>query len=80
MNLKYWNYQNYLGLGAGAHSLLYPQRTSNVRDITTYIEKINNNELPIATNTMLDKNAAMEEFCFLAMQGVIPAMVDSITM
>lgn len=63
-NLKYWHYQNYLGLGAGAHSLLYPQRTSNVRDITTYIEKINNNELPIATNTMLDKNAAMEEFCF----------------
>lgn len=67
-NLKYWHYQNYLGLGAGAHSLLYPQRTSNVRDITTYIEKINNNELPIATNTMIDKNAAMEEFCFLALR------------
>lgn len=67
-NLKYWHYQNYLGLGAGAHSLLYPQRTSNVRDITTYIEKINNNELPIATSTMLDKNAAMEEFCFLALR------------
>lgn len=68
-NLKYWHYQNYLGLGAGAHSLLYPQRTSNVRDITTYIEKINNNELPIATNTMLDKNAAMEEFWFFGIKN-----------
>lgn len=67
-NLKYWNYDNYLGLGAGAHSLLYPERISNIIVVEKYIEKLQKNELPLNETIILDEKSAMEEFCFLGLR------------
>ncbi len=37
-NLAYWNYQDYLGVGAGAVSTIHGLRTENVKDIVTYVQ------------------------------------------
>lgn len=36
-NLKYWNLDNYLGIGLGAHSFMNGIRWSNTKDLKTYI-------------------------------------------
>lgn len=37
-NLAYWNYENYLGIGAAAHSKIENLRIENIPDIATYID------------------------------------------
>ena len=37
-NLKYWNLEDYLGLGASAHSFITDTRFSNVADVANYVE------------------------------------------
>ncbi len=39
-NLNYWNGGDYLGIGAGAHSLVNGYRYSNLRDVSKYIAAI----------------------------------------
>lgn len=46
-NLQYWHSLPYLGLGAGAHGYAGGYRYSNVLRIKTYIERLNNSQLPI---------------------------------
>jgi oxygen-independent coproporphyrinogen-3 oxidase len=36
--LAYWNYENYLGIGAAAHSKIENLRIENIPDIATYID------------------------------------------
>lgn len=67
-NLKYWHYDNYLGLGAGAHSLIYPKRQSNIAEVEKYIKKLQEGELALNEIVTVDKSSAMEEFCFLALR------------
>ena len=43
-NLQYWKNQPYLGIGAGAHGFILGTRTENVKEIETYINKININK------------------------------------
>lgn len=38
-NLKYWSFEDYLGLGLGAHSFIEGTRFSNVTDLNQYIKK-----------------------------------------
>ena len=52
-NLKYWNFDNYLGLGPSAHSFIGNKRFSNVKSVTKYIEKINRNILPVDSSESL---------------------------
>ncbi|MFN3466866.1 MAG: radical SAM family heme chaperone HemW [Candidatus Brocadiales bacterium] len=40
-NINYWHNGPYLGLGAGAFSYVNSRRSSNVKDVQKYIEKIN---------------------------------------
>ncbi len=37
-NLKYWNFEDYLGFGAGAHSFIRGVRYSNICDVQEYIK------------------------------------------
>lgn len=46
-NLQYWRSLPYLGLGAGAHGYAGGYRYSNVLRIKTYIERLDNPQLPI---------------------------------
>ncbi len=45
-NSAYWTQTNYVGLGAGAHSLREQVRSWNVADLNAYIEQINAGVLP----------------------------------
>ena len=40
-NLKYWSFQDYLGLGLGAHSFIEEMRFSNETDLYQYIQEPN---------------------------------------
>ena len=40
-NLHYWAYDNYLGLGPGAHSKIDYQRSENTRNFNAYVNQIN---------------------------------------
>jgi len=62
-NIGYWTGKNYFGFGAGAHSFDGKLRTSNTRDVATYIK----NNSPIVEEVVTRK-AAMEEFCFLGLR------------
>lgn len=52
-NLKYWNFDYYLGLGPSAHSFIGNKRFINVKNVTRYIELLNNNTLPVNTSESL---------------------------
>lgn len=41
-NLKYWSMEEYLGIGAGAHSFISGIRSSNEADLNKYIKNANN--------------------------------------
>ena len=64
-NIGYWTGKKYFGFGAGAHSFDGKLRTSNVRDVATYIK----NNVPIIEE-VVTRQAAMEEFCFLGLRMV----------
>lgn len=47
-NLKYWNFEEYLAVGLGAHSFRYDTgRQSNVSNLETYIQKVRQGLLPV---------------------------------
>lgn len=46
-NLKYWSYDNYLGLGPSSHSFINYQRWNNLRSVSQYIECLKKNRLPL---------------------------------
>jgi oxygen-independent coproporphyrinogen-3 oxidase len=67
-NLNYWNRGKYLGIGAGAHSFFSGKRTGNARDISRYIESINNNKMPVAEEHYITNDEALKEFILLGMR------------
>lgn len=69
-NCGYWTGKNYFGMGAGAHSFDGKLRTSNVRDVATYIKKICAGENISLVEEVITRQAAMEEFCFLGLRMV----------
>ncbi len=64
-NRGYWTGKKYFGFGAGAHSFDGKLRTSNTRDVATYIK---NNA--VVVEEIVTRQAAMEEFCFLGLRLV----------
>ncbi|HEY5562377.1 MAG TPA: radical SAM family heme chaperone HemW [Clostridiaceae bacterium] len=72
-NLTYWKRVDYLGLGAGAHSLLQDMRFSNEYSIEGYIKHLEKGEKPVEESCTVDINEQMSEFMFLGLrltQGV----------
>ena len=67
-NCGYWTGKKYFGFGAGAHSFDGKVRTSNVRDVKTYIERICAGENISVVEEIVTRQAAMEEFCFLGLR------------
>ena len=51
-NSAYWQGKKYIGIGPSAHSFNGKERGWNVRNNTKYIKAIQNNELPIETETL----------------------------
>jgi len=68
-NLKYWSYENYIGLGPSAHSLYNGKRWNNYRDIVKYNVTIQSNLLPIENEIILDEKMMKMEFIMLALRS-----------
>lgn len=66
-NLKYWQYSDYLGFGAGAHSFFEGIRRANNRNVMPYARKIDCFEFPIVDEEIIDQQRAIEDYCFLAL-------------
>ncbi|MEJ2183032.1 MAG: radical SAM family heme chaperone HemW [Nitrospirota bacterium] len=67
-NLNYWDRGEYLGLGAGAHSLLWERRESNTRDIGGYIASLSEGALPVAESNALSREDILREVFFLGLR------------
>ena len=67
-NLKYWQYQAYLGVGAAAHSFWQTERLANTTDVLTYIQAIESGQLPIHVREIPKIGTAMAEYVFLALR------------
>ena len=67
-NLSYWQDVDYLGLGSGAHSYWQGTRYENSRGIDDYISALEAGKLPAIVEEQVDRQAHMEEFCFLGLR------------
>ncbi len=72
-NLTYWKCVDYLGLGAGAHSLLEGERFSNKYTIEKYINAIEKGLKPVEERYQMEYSDRISEYMFLGLrlnQGV----------
>ena len=67
-NLKYWQYCDYLGFGAGAHSFFDGIRRANNRNVMPYARKIDCFEFPVVEEEHIDAKRSREDYCFLALR------------
>jgi len=70
-NLKYWHCDEYLGLGASAHSYFGGERFAATRRVKDYIDglEIINNDIPVIVSTdKIDSHESMEEYVMLGMR------------
>lgn len=67
-NLKYWQYCDYLGFGAGAHSFFDSVRRANNRNVMPYARKIDCFEFPVVDEEVIDSKRAREDYCFLSLR------------
>ena len=67
-NLHYWNTDEYIGFGAGAHSYINDARFYNISDLTAYIEGIKENLSAIEEVEQLDEETKEEEFVIMALR------------
>lgn len=60
-NMVYWNAQNYIGVGAGAHSYIGDTRYGNIESVKEYIDYLNNDRLPrIELENLTEKDKLSE--------------------
>ncbi len=75
-NLRYWNCDEYLGLGVSAHSFINNKRWENTRDIDFYISEINrcinseNKPKIITSITSIELNDRICEFMFMNLRKI----------
>ncbi len=67
-NLKYWQREEYLGLGLGAASFLSHTRFTNERDMTVYGKRLEKGEYPVAEQDKLSKKDEKSEFMYLGLR------------
>lgn len=67
-NIIYWKNQNYLGLGAGAHSHIKGRRFSNEIAIEGYIDRVQNGKSPIVEEVSLTREDEISETMFLGLR------------
>ena len=63
-NLKYWNYDDYLGFGVAAHSFVCGERIENSRDFDAYIK----GEDIIESRSVMDFETQKNEYVMLSMR------------
>ena len=68
-NLKYWNYDNYLGFGPSAHSFFNYTRWNNFRDIGKYNSSLENDELQFEDKYEITESQKHLEFIMLSLRS-----------
>ena len=71
-NLGYWEYRNYIGLGAGAHSFIkrkgMHERMMNEKNPRKYVQKVQNGVFPHVFREEIVGKKAMGEFVFTGLR------------
>ena len=70
-NMKYWNCDEYIGIGAAAHSYFGGERYSVIRDAETYIDGLEILDAGIKIideSRMIDRKESMNEYVMLRMR------------
>ncbi len=67
-NLIYWMAEEYIGLGAGAHSYFKSKRYNNPLNPGEYIKEIMKERLPCCNIEILDEKDKMSEYMFLGLR------------
>lgn len=68
-NLKYWTYENYLGLGPSSHSFFNKTRWNNPSSFSKYVNSLNENKLPMEGSYSPDKVQMKLEFIMLGLRS-----------
>ncbi len=71
-NLKYWNFEEYLGLGPSSHSFISFKRWNNTKNFIHYINTLSKNLLPVVNYHKPDLKKLKTEYliCTLRAKGV----------
>ncbi|NFE80798.1 oxygen-independent coproporphyrinogen III oxidase [Clostridium sporogenes] len=75
-NLVYWDLEEYIGCGVGAHSYVNNQRYENTNSIETYIKEINSNNLTQINFHINSQKENMEEFMFMGLRKTKGICID----
>ncbi|MFO0753429.1 MAG: radical SAM family heme chaperone HemW [Thermodesulfovibrionales bacterium] len=67
-NLTYWRREEYLGVGAAAHSFLNEKRSANFRDLRLYGEAVGRGILPVEEEILINGAEALKETLFLGLR------------
>ncbi|WP_313342915.1 radical SAM family heme chaperone HemW [Sedimentibacter sp.] len=67
-NFKYWNQEEYIGLGPSAHSFLNNIRFSNLSDLNLYCENLKSNKFERITHEELSEDDLMFEYIMLRLR------------
>lgn len=67
-NLIYWNADEYIGFGAGAHSYFNKKRYNNIEDICKYSALLANKLIPTENIQTIDDEDAMSEYMILRLR------------
>lgn len=67
-NLKYWSFEDYLGLGLGSHSKISDQRFFNKASFSAYIKDLQAGILPIKERENLSRQDQINEYIFMGLR------------
>ena len=67
-NLKYWNRQEYFGIGASAHSFINRRRFSNISNVEKYIERIDKGVSALDFEEFIEKDELAWEYLILGLR------------
>ena len=67
-NTKYWTIDDYMGIGAGAHSLYKGKRFSKISNVKKYIETIDRGGSAVENEETLTEFDKMSQFVFLGLR------------
>lgn len=68
-NLKYWNYENYIGFGPSAHSFVDGIRWNNYRDIIKYNSLLGKDIQPVEEKYLVSNEQRKLEYIMLALRS-----------
>ncbi|WP_054251965.1 radical SAM family heme chaperone HemW [Neofamilia massiliensis] len=70
-NLKYWSFEDYLGLGLSSSSKIGNKRFANVDGFSSYIKALENNLLPVKEKEVLTRQDQINEYIFMGLRKTV---------